>query len=188
MTGKQMLQSRQRHPRQHRDQQRLPHNRSEPQRQHPVAVASPQAAAPAPSKLLGGRIISRNQTDASRQGPPAVVQEANLNLPTAGRPESAHAPRRQGPEPCGPGDHQSRLHGKLQRAAAPQAGEGRWRIHRHRPHRLTAHHRWGRGFVMTGVGDGDAAGGEQEDALADAFLVTIDANVPPATKSTARWA
>ena len=27
---------------------------------------------------------------------------------------------------------------------------------------------------MTGVGNGDAAGGEQEDALADTFLVTID--------------
>ena len=130
MTGKQMLQPRQRHPRQHRDQQRLTHNRSCSCRNsiELLRLHRKQLDRSRPD-LLSGRVISRNQTDASRKAPTSLLKGARSSdhrQQLVGRnPSTLQERNHKGLSHATQADHtESGLHCGLQRAAAPQAGEG----------------------------------------------------------------
>ena len=130
MTGKQMLQPRQRHPRQHRDQQRLTRNRSRSccNGIQLLRLHRKQLHRGRPD-LLSRRIVSSNQTDTRRQGPTPLLKRARSSddrQQLVGRnPSMLQKRNNKGLSHSTQADHtESGLHGGLQRAAAPQAGEG----------------------------------------------------------------
>ena len=130
MTGKQMLQPRQRHPRQHRDQQRLTHNRSSSCRNsiELLRLHREQLNRSCPDPL-SGRIVSGNQTNSIRQSTTSLLKRArpsdHCQQLVSRNPSTLQERNHKGLSHATQADHtESGLHCGLQRAAAPQAGEG----------------------------------------------------------------